>query len=74
MESFDKPVPLYCISSAHGDCNYLWRKIDDASQRFFPSPVAYVNVSGSYECEVTLGNNKIYSSVVTVRTIQLSGT
>ena len=63
-------VMLYCISSAHGSCAYVWRKLESVSVQFASSPVVYVVKPGHYQCTVTLAEKKILSNIVSVQLLQ----
>ena len=63
-------VILYCVSSTHGHCNYIWRKIGQVAHegKQFPStPVIYVKEGGLYQCVVKAGGDKIQGRIYRVQ-------
>lgn len=66
--------PLYCVSSMHGNCSYIWRKsgveppLKDADV-FYSSPIAYPAEPGEYICEIISRKHAIFSAKVSVKRI-----
>ena len=52
VDSFENGVPLLCLSSFHGKCEYLyvWRMSGSATKRYPDTPVIYVDKPGIYQC------------------------
>lgn len=65
VNSFIKPVALYCLASTHQKCVYKWQKM--GSHETFPNtPVLYVKHSGLYYWSVSTGDMRLESDVINV--------
>ncbi len=52
VNSFQAPVPLYCVASTHGNGTYNWQKIGTPALEFPSTPVLFVQEVGLFKCAV----------------------